>query len=143
MEVQVMQRDTYQRNIFQRFLGICYTKKPVDEGCWTYENGKVIVDLSHAPELGRPDGAIRLEGKGIPDRLLVIHGEDGEYYAFKNHCTHGKRRLDPVPGAHNVKCCSIGKSTFGYDGKVISGSAKKKLTVYSVTVDEGKLIITI
>ena len=70
-----------------------------------------------------------------------MHGEDGEYYAFKNRCTHAKRRLDPVSGTPNVQCCSVGKSTFEYDGKVVSGSAKKNLTIYSITVEDGKLVI--
>ena len=55
-----MQRETCQRNIIQRLFGICATKKPVDEGCWSYVSGKITIDLARAPELGRPNGAIRL-----------------------------------------------------------------------------------
>lgn len=138
-----MQNATLHRNIFQRILGICATKQPSDEDCWTFENGKIIVDLVRAPELGRRNGAIRLEKKNLPERVLVIQGDDGEYHAFKNRCTHGKRRLDPMPGIQQVQCCSIGKSTFDYGGKKISGSAKEDIDIYMMTVEDGKLLIAL
>jgi nitrite reductase/ring-hydroxylating ferredoxin subunit len=138
-----MQNATLHRNIFQRILGICATKQPSDEDCWTFENGKIIVDLARAPELGRRNGAIRLEKKNLPERVLVIQGDDGEYYAFKNRCTHGKRRLDPMPAIQQVQCCSIGKSTFDYGGKKISGPAKEDIDTYIMTVEDGKLLIAL
>lgn len=138
-----MATGTLQRNIFQRFLGICVTKPPSDEGCWTFENGKVVVDLSRAPELTEKGGAIRLESKGLPDRVLVIQGDDGEYYAFRNRCAHMKRRMDPIPGAKQVQCCSVGKSTFDYEGTRVSGSAKENIEPYAVTVEDGKLVIAV
>lgn len=138
-----MQNATLHRNIFQRILGICATKQPSDEDCWMFENGKIIVDLARAPELGRRNGAIRLEKKNLPERVLVIQGDDGEYYAFKNRCTHGKRRLDPMPAIQQVQCCSIGKSTFDYGGKKISGPAKEDIDTYIMTVEDGKLLIAL
>ncbi|MBN1932844.1 MAG: Rieske (2Fe-2S) protein [Desulfobacterales bacterium] len=134
-----MKNKTYHRNIFQRIFGICATKQPQDEGCWCVENGKIIVNLSRATELEHRNGAIRLEGKELSNRVLVIKDNNDEYHAFSNHCTHMGRRLDPVPGA--VQCCSIGKSTFDYGGKKISGSSKKDLTTYSVTIEGDKLLI--
>jgi nitrite reductase/ring-hydroxylating ferredoxin subunit len=138
-----MATETLHRSIFQRILGMCATGKPRNEECWTYEGGAVIVDLAKAPELDERNGAIRLEGKNLPDRVLVIRGDDGSYYAFRNRCAHGKRRLDPVPGAQQVQCCSVGKSTFDYEGSRISGSAKKDITPYKVALEEGKLIIAL
>jgi nitrite reductase/ring-hydroxylating ferredoxin subunit len=138
-----MKDKTLHRNIFQRLFGICETRQPSDENCWTFDNGKIVVDLAHAPELAEKNGAIRLEKKNFPGRVLVVHGNDGEYHAFKNHCTHAKRRLDPVPEMQNVQCCSIGKSTFDYSGKMISGSANEDIDIYKVTVENGKLEITL
>ncbi|MFV9631046.1 MAG: Rieske (2Fe-2S) protein [Methanosarcinales archaeon] len=138
-----MQNKTLHRNIFQRILGICATKKPSDEGCWNFEEGKIIIDLARAPELAMVNGAIRLEAKEIHERVLVIQGDDSRYYAFQNRCTHGKRRLDPMPGMQQVQCCSIGKSIYNYNGKIISGSAKDDIRTYQVTVDNGKLMITL
>jgi len=139
-----MQTATLHRNIIQRLFGICATRQPSDESCWIFEDKKVIVDLARAPELGSPNGAIRLEKKkGLPERVIVIHGNDGTYHAFSNRCSHAGRRLDPVPGAQQVQCCSIGKSTFDYGGNRLSGSAKKSVGTYAVTVEDGRLVIEV
>ncbi len=138
-----METQTLHRNIIQRLFGMCATKKPRDEGCWGFENQKIIVDLARAPELERPGGAIRIEGKTLPERLVILHGTGGGYYAFKNRCTHMGRRLDPVPGSEHVQCCSIGKSTFDYEGKRISGTAGKPVDIYTVSVEDEKLIIAL
>jgi nitrite reductase/ring-hydroxylating ferredoxin subunit len=143
MQVETMQNTTLHRNIFQRLLGICVTKKPLDEGCWTFDDGKIVVDLASAPELSSVNGAIRLEAKTLNERVLIIHGDDGQYYAFQNRCTHAKRRLDPMPGMQQVQCCSIGRSIYDYNGKIISGSAKDDIQAYPVIVDNGKLVITL
>ncbi|MBW1798649.1 MAG: Rieske 2Fe-2S domain-containing protein [Deltaproteobacteria bacterium] len=139
-----MQTGILRRNIFQRIFGICATKPPADEGCWNYENGKVIVDLSRATELSKPNGAVRLEKKNdLPARVLVFKSEDGQYHAFHNQCAHAKRRLDPIPGAQQVQCCSIGKSTFDYEGKVVSGTAEGDVRTYLLVFEDGKLVITL
>ena len=138
-----MPKATLKRNIFQRILGLCATRPPADGGCWTLESGKIVVDLARAPELAEANGAVRLEGKNLPERVLLTRGEDGAYRAFKNRCTHMGRRLDPVPGAGQVQCCSVNKSTFENDGKCVSGPGKKELATYPVTVEGGKLEITL
>jgi len=142
-EVEIMQNTTLHRNIFQRLLGICATKKASDEGCWTFDDGTIVVDLARTPELSSVNGAIRLEAKTLPECVLIIRGDDGQYYAFQNRCTHVKRRLDPIPGIQQVQCCSIGKSIYDYNGKIISGSAKDDIQAYPVIVDNGKLVITL
>lgn len=138
-----MQNKTLHRNIFQRIFGICATKQPSDEGCWTFENGKFIVDLARATELTKQNGAIRLEKKNLTEKVLVIRRDDGKYFAFRNCCTHGGRRLDPVPTKQQVQCCSMGKSTFDYGGKKVSGPAKGDLDTYTVTIENSKLSITL
>jgi nitrite reductase/ring-hydroxylating ferredoxin subunit len=138
-----METPTLQRNIFQRLFGICATSPPSDEGCWTFEDGKLTIDLTRAPELNDRNGAIRLEKKNLPERVLVVHGNDDSYHAFKNRCAHAKRRMDPIPGTEQIQCCSVGKSTFDYSGMRLSGSAKKDIETYPVTVETDKLIIDI
>jgi nitrite reductase/ring-hydroxylating ferredoxin subunit len=99
------------------------------------------VDLTRVPELAEPNRAVRLEKKGFPDRFLLIHGDDGRYYAFKNRCIHGGRRLDPIPGTRHVQCCSIGRSTYDYSGKVLSGPAKGPLEALPVRIEDGRVVI--
>ena len=133
---------TLKRNILQRLFGKCATKEPTDRSCWTYSGGKLEIDLSRLPELSSPGDAVRLKGGNLPERVLIVHGDDGNYHAFKNRCTHSGRRLDPVPGAGTIQCCSVGKSTFDYSGKLLGGSAKDDVAVYAVDEDGGKLIVS-
>jgi len=132
---------TLERNIFQRLLGICATKKPSDPQCWTVIDGKVEIDINKAIELKNPGSAIRLESKQLPARLLVCHGTDDKYYAYVNKCKHMGRRMDPVPETHTIQCCSIGKSTYDYSGKLVSGSAKGSLDTFSVEKSTDKIVI--
>jgi nitrite reductase/ring-hydroxylating ferredoxin subunit len=132
---------TYKRNLFQRILGIPQTRVPANPDCWRLEDGKLSLDLDRAPELAEEFGAIRIEAGNLPHPVLVMRDGQGRYRAFRNQCSHGKRRLDPVPGTETVCCCSVGKSTFDYDGKVLSGSAKAPVDTLPVEVREKRLLI--
>jgi len=130
-----------RRNFVQRLFGLCATKPPADPGCFRFEGDCLIVDLFRTPELGERSGAIRAEKKGRAARVLVIRGEDGRFHAFSNRCSHGGRRLDPVPGEEQVQCCSVGKSTFDYEGGLISGTAESGTHVYAVEERRGTLVV--
>jgi len=132
---------TLNRALWQRVFGIPATKRPADPGCFEIGDDRLTVDLDRAPELTEPGGAIRLEGGDLKHRILVVHGDDGRYHAFKNRCMHMGRRLDPVPGSHTVQCCSVGKATYDYEGNLVSGSAQGPIEVLPVTVDGRKLVI--
>ena len=130
-----------RRSFFQRLFGKCATPLPHDPDCWTIEDRAILIDLARASELRVPGGALRLEGKGLSERILVVYGEDGEYHALRNHCSHGKRRLDPVPGAGEVQCCSLGKSTFDYAGVRVHGAAREDIAIYPVTLEGERLTV--
>ncbi len=126
---------------FKRLFGICETTPPTDADSWNFSGGKIEIQLDRAPELARKGGAIRLEGKGIYDKVLLIHGHDGEFHAFKNRCTHAGRRIDPFGDKEQIRCCSVSKSTFDYNGKLLSGPAKGPLAGFQVTRENGKLTV--
>jgi len=133
-----------KRGFLQRLFGIPATPRPSDPRSWRFENGRITIDRKRAPELARPGGALRLEGGGLPVRVLVIHGEDGAFHAFQNRCSHiGHRRLDPVPGTHTVQCCSVGRSTYTYDGRKIHGPPTGPVPVYPVAVEEDRLVVSL
>ena len=136
-----MTTKTLNRNILQRIFGIPATKPPADAGCWVFKGDKLTIDLNRTPELSEPWGAIQVEDGEIQVKVLVFQDGEGSYRAFRNHCEHAGRKLDPVPGNKTVQCCSIGKSVYDYDGKVLSGSAEKPITQYTVKVENGKLEI--
>ncbi len=129
--------------ILNRILGICQTKPPEDQACWRYSSGRVEIELSRARELKEMGSAIRLEGKGLPKRLLVVYGGDYKYHAFENKCSHYGRRLDPLPGKELIQCCSIGKSEFDYTGANVSGPGKGAIKPYPVEEQNGVLSVII
>jgi nitrite reductase/ring-hydroxylating ferredoxin subunit len=130
------------RGFFQRIFGLPATGKPLDPQCWSFSDGKILIDLKRATELKKPGGALRLEGGGLPMRVLVIRGDDGKFHAFHNRCTHiGHRRLDPVSGTGTVQCCSVGKSTYTYDGKKIYGPPTGPIKTFKVEVEDERLIV--
>jgi nitrite reductase/ring-hydroxylating ferredoxin subunit len=128
---------------FTRILGICKTQPPLQADCWSFKDGKVHIDLSKAPELAASGGAIRLEGKALPVRVLVLRSENDRLRAFKNKCTHMGRRLDPLPDSSEIRCCSVSKSTFDENGKCVSGPVQEALTPFEVTVKADQLEIDI
>ena len=130
-----------KRSFFDRLRGVPLTELPQIEGAWTYQDGTLTLDLAKLPELADLGGAVRIEGEVLADPILVVMGEDGAYYAFKNACTHAGRMIDPVSGTMTLECCSVSGSTYDYEGQALSGPAKGPLTSYPVSVEEDKLSI--
>ena len=127
-------------SIFKAIFGICKTKK-LDNKLWHLDGSKVKINLDKVPDLSQNDGAVYLKEGGLEDPVLVVRNSDNEFMALKNKCTHGGRKIDPVPGENKLKCCSIGHSIFDKKGNVISGSAEGPLTIYKVTKDGNSLEI--
>ncbi|MFZ5571529.1 MAG: ubiquinol-cytochrome c reductase iron-sulfur subunit [Thermodesulfobacteriota bacterium] len=128
--------------LLKRIFGICETKPPADPGCWDHRDGKVTIDLRRTPELNPPHGAIRLEGRGLPDRLMIYHDPRGGYTAIKNKCTHMGRRIDPLAGTDNFRCCSVSKTTYSSKGDVLSGPGKEPLTLLRLEVMDQRLVVS-
>lgn len=124
-----------------RLKGIPLTQPPQIPDSWSYADDEVRLDLSKLPELAEMGGAVRIEGEVLPAPILVFQGEDGEFYAFKNVCAHGGRMVDPLAGTLTIQCCSASKSTYDYDGNVLSGPAEGPLTRYAVEEMDGSLVI--
>ena len=125
----------------KRILGICETPPPADPAAWSLNGATVSVDLARMPELNAAGSGVRLEGKGLGPRLLVVHGDDGQYHAVANRCTHMGRRIDVLAGSSQIQCCSVSKSTYTYDGQPVSGAAKTPVTTFPVTVENNTLTI--
>ena len=130
------------RSFIKRVFGRPATQKPLDPQCWSFSDSKITIDLNRATELKKPGGALRLENGGLPLRVLVIRGDDGKFHAFHNRCTHiSHRRLDPVPGTGAIQCCSVGKSTYTYDGKKVYGPPTGAIKTFKVEVDGERLVV--
>jgi len=127
---------------FKRILGICETPE-ADAQSWQVSGTQILADLSKIPALSQPGNAVRLEGKGLSARILLVHGTDGNYHAFVNKCSHMGRRIDPVSGENSLCCCSVSKSAYTYDGNVISGPAKSPLRTLPVQMNPETQTLTV
>lgn len=126
----------------KRLFGLPVTGLPSDDSSWKVIDGKTIeVKLDDIPALAKAGGAVRLEGQGLEPRLLLLHGIDGVFRAFKNNCACSGWRIDPVDDEEKVRCCTLAQSTFDYDGKRVSGPAEKDIETFPVERDEGTLVI--
>ena len=128
------------------YKGVPETGLPQVPDSWSYSEGILKLDLKKLPELGNLGGAVRIEGEVLSDPILILVGEDGSYYAFKNVCTHAGRMIDPVQGNRTIKCCTMvckDPSTFDYQGNVLSGLAEGPLTSYRLVVEGDQLTIHI
>lgn len=134
---------TYKRNFFQRLAGRPQTQPPADPDCWSYHDGRLFIDLTRARELAPAWGAVNIDDPQLPVPVLVFQDDEGVYRAFCNLCGHGGRRLDPVPGTDTLMCCSLGKSTYDYEGNVISGGSEKDIVAFDVETQPGRLIVTL
>lgn len=113
-----------------RIFGICHTPLLADASAWRLDGSTLEVDLAKVPALADAGSAVRLEGGTLPVRVVLLHGVDGTWHAYENRCTHMGRRIDPVPGAAQLECCSVGKSTWDYEGRRVAGSATEELKVF-------------
>jgi nitrite reductase/ring-hydroxylating ferredoxin subunit len=132
---------TSKRNIFQRLMGKPITVAPADSGCWQLDEETLRIDLSRAPELASPYGAINIEGASLPSRILVLRDDQDQYHALENKCAHGGRHLDPVEGTETVCCCSLGRSIFDYDGRPVNRTDLDPIKVFEVSADGAWLTI--
>ena len=121
-------------------LGKCDTR-PLPGDCWSIEGADVRVKLSQMPQPLPMGGAVYLAGDRLSEPLLLVRTEEDRYLAFINRCTHGGRKIDPVPGKPLLRCCSLGHSIYDYNGMNISGPAKGPIVKYEVEQSEGDLII--
>ena len=127
---------------FKAILGICRTP-PLDAALWTAEGNQVTIRLDKTAALIPVGGATRLEGKGLASSVLVVHADGDEYLAFENRCTHGGRKLDPVAGKEELRCCSVNHSRFDYQGNKLSGPAEGSLKKYPVERRGEELVVTL
>jgi cytochrome b6-f complex iron-sulfur subunit len=130
------------KGFLKALMGICETPR-LDAELWTPEGNQVTIRLGETAALAAVGGAARLEGKGLASSVLIVRAGADEYLAFENRCTHVGRRLDPVEGQRELRCCSVSHSRFDYQGNKLSGPAKGPLKKYPVEKRGEELIVTL
>jgi hypothetical protein len=130
-------------NIFQRLFCVTISPLPSDTGCFAVDGDRLTILIDRAPELAPAGGALRIEDARLPDRVLVVHGEDGQLRAFRNRCACGGFRIDPVPGQQKIRCCTPMQSSYDYAGSPLSRTVNRSLDVLPSTVEGTTLTVDI
>ena len=102
--------------------------------------GRVRVSLADYPDLGKPNGAIKILPAGAADPVYVLAADPDGFRAVSPICTHRGCTVD-VSGARLV--CPCHGSTYDREGKVLRGPAERSLTRYPITRDGEVLVIEI
>jgi cytochrome b6-f complex iron-sulfur subunit len=102
-------------------------------------NGRVRIPLARYPELGRPDGALRVLPAGGTEPIYLLATPDG-FVALSPICTHRGCTVD-VSGARLV--CPCHGSTYDREGRVLKGPAQRPLARYPVTRAGDDLIVEV
>jgi cytochrome b6-f complex iron-sulfur subunit len=100
--------------------------------------GRVRIALASYPDLGKPDGAIKILPQGFDEPIYVLAATAGAFSALSPICTHRGCTVD-VEGSR-LKCPCHG-STYDREGRVLRGPAERPLTQYRVTREGDELIV--
>ena len=130
-------------------LGGCATYTGVSRtpaaapGSFSLQGGKLVVDLEKEPRLGQPGGAVKILHPDLPDGLILARVTQERLEVVSLLCTHRGVEVDYDHERGHFQCASIGSSTFAFDGRRLSGPARRPLKEYQATLDDGRLIISV
>lgn len=102
--------------------------------------GRIRLQLAAYPDLGKPNGAIKILPSGAAEPIYVLATDSAEYQALSPICTHRGCTVD-VQGPRLV--CPCHGSTYDRDGTVLRGPAERPLTRYAVTREGDTLVIEV
>lgn len=97
----------------------------------------VRIPLASYPELGRPDGAIKILPTGHAEPILILVGAP-TFSAVSPICTHRGCTVD-VQGPRLV--CPCHGSTYDRLGNVLKGPAQRSLSTYRVARVGDELVL--
>jgi Rieske Fe-S protein len=101
----------------------------------------VRVRLEKVPELAQIGGAVKIVDANLHDSLIVVRETEDSYVAASLKCTHRGVEVEYRADDKCFRCASLGGSRFKVDGENVSGFAKGPLKAYSVSREDGTLVI--
>jgi cytochrome b6-f complex iron-sulfur subunit len=90
--------------------------------------------------LSSVDGALLVDAPN--DTIMVIRSSQTTVIALSGICTHAGCSMDFVPASHLLDCPCHG-SQFGEDGRVVQGPARRSLKVYTASIANNVITITL
>ena len=102
-------------------------------------DGRIHLPLLQHPELGQPDGSLKILPDGYDEPLYVLRLSEAEYTTLSPICTHRGCTVE-IEGPRLV--CPCHGSTYDRAGRVVQGPAQRSLTRYPTSLSaEGVVII--
>ena len=86
--------------------------------------------------------SLLVEAKGGNEKILVVHRDDGSLFAVSSVCTHMGCDVEYDKKLGHLLCPCHG-SQYSLGGDNIKGPAKKPLKRYSISTENGRVVITL
>jgi len=101
-------------------------------------NGTVILDVSHFPELKEIGNAIQINVENISEEIILVRKSENDFTALSPICTH---LGCSVKKENTFLRCPCHGSTYSLAGNVVRGPAEKPLTSYHTDFSNGTITI--
>ena len=149
---KTMERNRTSRRDFLH-LGVAAGTMSILSGCRTLgsrkadvvaqpQNNAITLSQEESSRLLVAEGSLLVKPKGLADKIIVVHAEDGSLHAMSAICTHMGCTVLYDPSLDRIRCPCHG-SQYGLDGHNIRGPAKRPLKQYSVRDQNGMVIISL
>jgi cytochrome b6-f complex iron-sulfur subunit len=122
-----------------------YTSQEPEIGAdaYTIKGETVEITLTKVPSLSQVGGTATIVDEKLPNYLIIVQPEAGEYVAASSRCTHRGMALSYKHETKEFQCSSGGGSKYKLDGSVTKGPAEEPLIICPVSLEGGILIIDI
>lgn len=102
---------------------------------YTIAARQLRIDLGRAPALACVGGAAKLLDPRLPTPIIVARTAEADYAAASLLCPHRGVEVEYQHEQQRFRCASLGHSTFGMDGTLKKGFARKGLAHYAARLD--------
>ena len=106
------------------------------------EKGLLRLGEADSSGLLGSETSLLVAAEGGNEKILVVHRPDGTLSAVSSVCTHMGCDVAYDKNLGHLRCPCHG-SQYGLDGHNIKGPAKKPLRRYSVSIENGRVVITL
>lgn len=103
------------------------------------------VTLGKVPPLAAVGGSVKVIDARLPTPIIIARAGEAEYAVVSLLCPHRGVEVEYLHADKQFRCASLGHSTFGEDGSLKKGLARKGLTRFVAKVDPAdmnRLVIT-
>jgi cytochrome b6-f complex iron-sulfur subunit len=106
------------------------------------QDNQITLSKEQSAKLLAAEGSLLIEPKGLKDKIIAVHAQDGSLHAVSAVCTHMGCSVLYDQKQDRLHCPCHG-SEFGLDGHNLKGPAARPLKLYDVHNNKGLVVITL